>query len=109
VIRSTSLSEPTEIAKWLLREPNSISTLLIRMEKQGLVTRSVNPEKKRKVDIALTDKGRQAFRDSLKKDSIHDIMTCLSETERQTLMKLVRKVRDKALTKIKEVREIPFP
>ena len=102
-------ASPTGIAKWLLREPNSISSLLIRMEKQGLVTRSVNPDKKRKVDIALTEKGKQAFRHSLKKDSIHDIMSCLSKMERQTLMTLVRKVRDKALTKVKEVREIPFP
>lgn len=30
---------PTEISRWLLREPHSVSNLLSRMEKEGLVTK----------------------------------------------------------------------
>jgi DNA-binding MarR family transcriptional regulator len=109
VSRLGNKASPTEIARWSLREPHSISNLLIRMEKQGLVCRTSNRDKKKKVDITLTEKGRKAFKESLKKESIHKIMSCLSGKEIQALTPLMQKIRDQALTEVKQTKDIPFP
>jgi DNA-binding MarR family transcriptional regulator len=69
----------------------------------------LNQDEKRKVDVTLTEKGKKAFKDSLKKDSIREIMSCLSEEEIQTLIPLMKRLRDKALTKVKQIKDIPFP
>lgn len=100
---------PTEIAKWLLREPHTISSLLTRMEKEGLVNKSNNLCKKRQIKITLTEKGEQAYNHSLKRESIRETMSCLSEEERQQLGPLLEKIRDKALRNLTTVEEVPFP
>lgn len=109
VSRLGNKASPTEIARWLVREPHSISSLLIRMEEQGLVSRILNHHGRKKVEITLTKKGKKAFKDSLKKESIHEIMSCLSEEEIQILIPLMKRIRDKALGKVKETKDIPFP
>ena len=46
-----------EISRWNLREPHSVSTLISRMEKIGLVKKEKVPGDK-KLRISLTEKGR---------------------------------------------------
>ena len=48
-----------DIAKRLLLETNTVTPLLQRMEKEGLVSRQKDPEDSRKVIVSLTDKGRE--------------------------------------------------
>ena len=88
---------PTGISRWLLRQPHTISTLLTRMEKEGLVTKAKNLGKKREIKITLTEKGEQAYGQSLKRESIREVMSYLSEEERQQLSSSLEKIRDKAL------------
>ena len=47
---------PAEISPWLLREPHSVSGLLSRMEKEGLVRRVKDWDKKNLVRIAMTER-----------------------------------------------------
>ncbi|MEE9400163.1 MAG: winged helix DNA-binding protein [Dehalococcoidales bacterium] len=97
----------TEIARWLILEPHTISELLKRMEKDGLITKVKGSSKKRSVKIALTEKGRQAYHQSLKRESIRDILSCLSEAEQEQLRSSLKKIRDKAL-EFTLAREFPF-
>ena len=74
---------PTEISRWLLREPHTVSVLLTRMEREGLVSKAKDPGKKSTVTVTLTEKGRQALGQSRERESIREIMSCLSDEERQ--------------------------
>ena len=99
---------PAEISRWTLRESHSISGLLMRMEKKGLIKKVKDLDKKGRVKIVLTEKGQQTYHESLKRDSIREIMSCLSEEERHQLQSALRKIRSKAL-KIVLLKELPFP
>ena len=100
---------PTEISRWMLREPHTISTILTRMEKDGLVSKSKDLDKKSRVIVALTEKGRQVYSQSSKRNSIREIISCLSEEEHNQLGSLLEKLRDNALKNIAKVAKPPFP
>jgi len=100
---------PTEIAKWALREPHSISAILDRMEKDGLVSKVKDSRKKSQVNISLTEKGKQVYNQSLKRESIWEIMSCLSAEEHQQLWKTLEKLRARAFETRTKVTELPFP
>jgi len=89
-----------EIARWTLREPHSVSELLSRMEKEGLVRKVKELGKKSGVRVVLTEKGREAYYKSTARESIYETMSSLSEEERQQLRSCLRKLRYKALTQL---------
>ena len=91
---------PSEIARHLLRESHSASTILSRMEKQGLVRKTKDLERKNMVRVSLTDKGQQVYHQAVKRQSIREIMCCLSDEERQQLLLCLKKVRNRALKKL---------
>ncbi len=72
-----------EIAEITQRQHHSISTLVARMSRQGLVTKRKNLTDLRKWDVFITNKGEQVFR-NVTQDSIHHIVSCLPEAERKT-------------------------
>ena len=91
---------PAEISRWLPRKPHAVSTLLTRMEKDGLVQRTKDLERKNLVRISMTEKGQQICSESNKRESIHLIMSSLSEEERRQLMSLLFTLRDTALEQL---------
>ena len=100
---------PAEIARWLFREPHSISELLSRMERDGLVRRVKDLCRKNLVRIVLTEKGREVYHKSTKRELVCEIMSSLSEEERQQLRSCLQKLRDKALKELRIEHGIPFP
>jgi DNA-binding MarR family transcriptional regulator len=100
---------PAEISRWLLRKPATASGLLDRMEKAGLVERAKDLPRKNLVKIRLTQKGKQAYKQSLKRESLHKIMSCLSKEERQQLESILVKLRTRAAKVLRHREEIPFP
>jgi DNA-binding MarR family transcriptional regulator len=100
---------PTEISRWLLRKPHTVSGILSRMEKKGLVTKTKGPPRKNLVRVTLTDKGEQAYYQSTKIESIRQIMSSLSEQERQQLSSRLKTLRDRALKELGIDTKPPFP
>ena len=100
---------PAEISRWLLRESHSTSELLTRMEKKGLVEKAKDLEKKNLVRVAITEKGEQSYLQSTKRESIHRIMSALSNEECQKLRSCLERLRDKALNELGIARKPPFP
>ena len=100
---------PAEISRWLIREPHSVSELLTKMEKRGLVTKVKDLDRKNLVRVMLTDKGREAYHQSTKRESVHEILSCLSKEERQQLWSGLKALRDKAMKEIGIEYEMPFP
>ena len=100
---------PGKVSRWLLREPHTVSRLLTRMENEGLVSKIRGSGRKNEINITLTEKGEQVYRQSLKRESIKEIMSCLSEEERQQLDSSLEKLRDKGLKNLNAASKVPFP
>ncbi len=88
---------PTQISRWLFREPHSVSGLLSRMERQGLVKTAKDLERKNAIRVTLTEQGEEACRRSREMEPIHRIMSHLSPEERDSLRAHLETLRDKAL------------
>jgi DNA-binding MarR family transcriptional regulator len=89
---------PGEISKRILREPDSVSKILSRMEKEGLLKKTSKlGNKRREVHIALTRKGEKSYKDSLNRNVINEIMSCLSEQDQAQLSSMLAKIIEKSL------------
>jgi len=99
---------PAEVSRWLLREPHTVSGILDRMEKRGLIKRLKDLEKKNMIRIAFTEKGEEAYRAVRRRGVYHKIIEVLSEEEREQLSVLLNKIQEKAL-KVSGLKKPPFP
>jgi len=100
---------PAEISRWLLQEPHSVSGLLSRMEKEGLLKKTKGLDRKNMWRVCLTEKGQNAYRQSIKRESIHTAMSPLSANEHQQFESYLRKVRDQTLRNPVSEKTFPFP
>jgi DNA-binding MarR family transcriptional regulator len=92
------LGEPTritDIARWLERSTNSISMIIDRMVKVGLVTRKRDRSDRRVVYVSMTSKGEVALKPSGEAilEVISKILSPLSSEERSTLLDLLGTVK----------------
>ncbi len=88
---------PAEISRWMFRRPATITGILNGMEKAGLVRKVKNLHRKDLVRVMLTEKGRQVYHQVNKRTSALDVMSALSEEERQQLVSCLEKILNKAL------------
>lgn len=95
LVRATHLSPPT------------VSVILQKMEAEGLVERTADPQDRRAVRVTLTADGRALDRQKI--ETIHRIdevaLRGLSEAELATLMVLLPKIRDNLLSFDEETTE----
>jgi len=75
---------PAEIARNLFRELHSVTEMLSRMEKDGLIARYPGTGRS-KVEVTLTDKGLDVFRQSLNSQTDKRIFSVLSKKDRERL------------------------
>jgi len=92
---------PSEISRWIFREPQGVSALLTRMEKKGLVKRVKGLDRRNVARVEITEKGYQAYNDSTREESIDRIMSSLAEEERQQLKSWLLKLRDIACEELR--------
>jgi DNA-binding MarR family transcriptional regulator len=81
----------TDIARWLERSTNSISMIVDRMVKAGLVTRKRDRSDRRVVYVVSTSKAENALSPATRAslECIRKIMSPLSYEERSTLLSLL--------------------
>jgi DNA-binding MarR family transcriptional regulator len=82
-----------EIADWTLKEFNSVSTLINRMEQKELIKKFKKPGEL-KTYITLTEKGSYLFHKQVTERSIHLIFEKLSPEEKTQLDSILKKLRD---------------
>ena len=89
---------PTDVARWIDRRPHSISLIIERMQKSGLVKRISDLPDRRSVRLVVTKKGEKILDQATVGGwkLICEILSDLSQDEMQTLARLMGKVRDKA-------------
>lgn len=83
---STTMNQLVDITQ---RQHHSISTLVDRMSRQGLVARNRNPDDHRQYEVLITDKGRELFR-HVTRESITTIFSSLSKEQKRQLMSELR-------------------
>ena len=99
---------PAEIARWLGREPHTVSSLLSRMVAQGLVVKEKSLDKKNLVRIRLTEKGEKLYHEAIGMKPMHDIISVLNSQEHQQLKALLGKLRDKAQQNLGRKYKLPY-
>ena len=89
----------TDIARWMERMVNSVSMLVDRMVKAGLVDRIRDLTDRREVRLVITSKGEQALELATPRvwRLVQEISSPLSGEDMRTLIRLVESLRDKAL------------
>jgi len=78
------------------------------MEKEGLIRKVKDLDRKNLIRVVVTEKGQRAYEQSTKREVIHRIMSSLSEEERQQLSSCLQKLRSKALAEF-DMERPPFP
>ena len=92
--RGDSLT-PVQLAAILARKPNSVSTLVDRMVKAGLVRRTRDRKDRRTVNVSLTGKGEKALEPAAPAgwEFIQKILSPLSDKDREVLNSMLEVLR----------------
>lgn len=91
-----------DLSKWLLRNLNTVSTLINKMEKEGLVKKTKNKEDG-KVYVTLTQKGSEAWGE-VSERAISLTFSVLSEEEKEQFQVLLKKLR----TRVRSILGLDF-
>jgi DNA-binding MarR family transcriptional regulator len=92
-------ASPSDIAEWIGRTPNTISMIVDRMVKAGLVKRTRDRIDRRVVNVTTTSKAENSFKLAIPGSwkFIQEIMLPLSQADRQALAKLLETIRYETL------------
>lgn len=99
---------PTRLARLLCREPHSMSALIERMEKQGLVKKKRDLSRKNLVRVVITPAGEQAFQRQRSANVVANVTSSLTREERETLGICVDKLRARAAELIRQMTPTPY-
>jgi DNA-binding MarR family transcriptional regulator len=99
---------PSRLAKMLCREPHSMSALIDRMEKQGLIQKKHDLSPKNLVRVVVTAKGEQAFQRQRSANAVTNITSSLTRQERETLGSCADKLRLRAKELLRQMQPDPY-
>lgn len=109
ILMSEEPPTPAQLSRWLVRESHTVSGLLARMEKQGLISKTRDRNRKNQIRITITEKGRKVYADSRRGSSIETIMSSLSLEDQQQLISFLMKLQNKAIREFNNVRQaLPY-
>ena len=106
LLRVIEAQEPvpiTRLARFLLQESPSVTTLVDRMCEGGLVERVKDPRDRRKALVRLTDRGRQVHDDIRASAAAvsNELFGVLSDRDRATLKDLLLKFRQRNIQRLR--------
>ena len=85
-----------ELSKRLSREPHTVSSLVIAMEKQGLVRKVIDNERRVIKRVIITDEGGEILHKALEIKSIRKVLSLLPEKDLDNLRANLRILRNGA-------------
>jgi len=83
---------PANIAMVEMREPHTVSHMILSLEELGMVRRCKDLDKANQVRAELTEKGLECYEKCKPRQSIYRIIGCLTDKERGQLVDLLDKV-----------------
>ncbi len=98
----------SDIARMTLREPHSVSSIIMRMEKKGLVKKVKDQKYKNRIRAILTDKGKYTSDCSAKRETVHAIMSQLDGKERSSLFAYLEKLLHKSIEELDRLYVSPY-
>jgi DNA-binding MarR family transcriptional regulator len=87
---------PAGIAHQMIQDNHATAQQVVRMEKRGLLRKVKDLPRTNQVRVVLTDYGEEMYQKSQKNKSIHEIVSVLSEKERDQLSIYLYKLWEKA-------------
>jgi DNA-binding MarR family transcriptional regulator len=99
---------PTKLARLTYKEPHTISGLLNRMEKQGLIKKTKDLKRKNLVRVSLAKKGEELSKRLLSERVVINITSCLSKKELDTLNELTDKLFERTIELLREMQPYPY-
>ncbi len=97
LVRSNGELSLGQLSDGTVKELNSVSALVTRMTKKGLVRKFRKPGDG-KIYVAITENGQEVYENTVTEKSIHLIFDALSKTEEHQLQALLRKLHQQART-----------
>ena len=91
---------PAKISRMLLREPHSVSGILMRMEKGGLLKRTKNMERKNLIRVTLTAKGETVLKQAMKKEGVKHVLSRLTEEQRRQLKTILALLKEAGIKEL---------
>jgi DNA-binding MarR family transcriptional regulator len=92
---------PAQISRELMRDTNTITELLMSMEKDGLLKRVKDLPRKNMIRVELTEKGRESYNKATRGQSISKMLSVLSKEEQKQLISYLNRITSKALEELK--------
>ena len=98
-IRDHKAMSQVEICKELDMDKSTVAKMLMRMEKDGLIQKTVNPEDVRSVRVSLTDKAMELVGQAQKvmNQWVADATSDLTREEQEAFFVLLERVANKAV------------
>jgi DNA-binding MarR family transcriptional regulator len=100
---------PAELSRFVYQQRNSVSDILKRMERQGLITKGKKSDGNRRVIVKMTQKGEKVLQLSKQREHLHNIMSVLNEEKRQQLESLLELLKDSAIEEFSSHRKTVLP
>ena len=97
IARLGKKTTPTAISQQTFVERHSISEQLARMEKEGLIIKARDLERKNLVRVAITEKGQEIYKKTKEREVIKHITSALTLEEQKQLWSLLAKLRDRTM------------
>ena len=82
--------KPGEIARLTIREPQTVYTLVGRMEGKGLLKRSRDAKNLHLFNIDITDKGQEAYQRAKKAKTTKNIFSALDDKQKGQLRSILK-------------------
>lgn len=91
---------PSKVSEFVYQQRSSISDILNRMVKQGLIKKTNNKGSNKRVIVTLTEKGEKALVRSKNREYLHKVMSSLTEEEKRQLESGLEVLRDNAINEL---------
>jgi DNA-binding MarR family transcriptional regulator len=83
---------PAAISRHIIRQPHTVSALVDRMAKRGLVKKVKDLDRKNLVRVVMTEKGKKTYELSTKRGPIHRIMSSMDAEEKKNFRGTLEKI-----------------
>jgi DNA-binding MarR family transcriptional regulator len=98
---------PADISRWMFRETQTVSGLLKRMERRGLIRKVKDDKRKNGIRIVPTRRGTEIYKRTVGREGITNVLASLPGEGHQQLIKYLEQLRQEGLKQLK-IKDIYF-
>jgi DNA-binding MarR family transcriptional regulator len=99
---------PMKLSRMMHKQPHTVSALVHRMQRQGLLTTKRDLKRKNWVRVSLTKKGEEALKRWATANMVPDIFSSLSRKETDALSAITKKLHNRGLELLRKMRPDPY-